>query len=84
MWDFRWTSALLSRLNKRSGALQEVGLGGDHDDAGDQILIPRVLKPLGRTIVPQQWGIVALVGIEALTQWDTGDSYKLPPGCPLY
>ena len=68
------------RLNKRSGALQEVE--GDHDDAGDQILIPRVLKPLGRTIVPQQWGIVALAGIEASTLWDTGDCYKLPPGCP--
>ena len=68
------------RLNKRSGALQEVE--GDHNDAGDQILIPPVLKPLGRTIVPQQWGIVALAGIEASTLWDTGDCYKLPPGCP--
>ena len=30
----------------------------------------------------QQWGIiVALVGIGALTLWDTGDSvYKVPPG----
>ena len=54
-----------------------MGLGGDHDDAGDQILILTVLKPLGRTIVPQQWGIVALVGIEAWTL--CGRVLKLPP-----